>query len=81
MMNQVKLAIDEESWFNKWCRTAEWDSTHRCGRRPIAFFPQPALEEPSALTEVDDMAIDKRKVLQPVLDSIEKGWQITKTDQ
>ena len=24
------------------------------------------------------MAIDKRKALQPVLDSIEKGWQITK---
>ena len=40
---------------------------------PVAFFPQPALEEPSALTEVDDMAIDKRKALQPVLDSIEKG--------
>ena len=45
---------------------------------PFASFPQPALEEPSALTEVDDMAIDKRKALQPVLDSIEKGWQITK---
>ena len=28
--------------------------------------------------EVDDMAIDKRKALQSVLDSIEKGWQITK---
>ena len=28
--------------------------------------------------EVGDMAIDKRKALQPVLDSIEKGWQITK---
>ena len=24
------------------------------------------------------MAIDKRKALQPVLDTIEKGWQITK---
>ncbi len=62
---------------NKWCRTAV-DSTHRSGRRPFAFFPQPALEEPSALTVVDDMAIDKRKALQPVLDSIEKGWQIIK---
>jgi hypothetical protein len=29
--------------------------------------------------EVDDMAIDKRKALQPILDSIEKGWQITKS--
>ena len=28
--------------------------------------------------EVGDTAIDKRKALQPVLDSIEKGWQITK---
>jgi len=45
---------------------------------PVAFFPQPALEEPSALTEVGDMALDKRKALQPVLDSIEKGWQIIK---
>jgi len=78
MMNQVKLAIDEESWFSKWCRTAQWDSTHRCGRGPMAFLPQPALGEAFALTEVDDMAIDKRKALQPVLDSIEKGWQITK---
>ena len=48
------------------------------GRRPVAFFPQPALEEPSAVTEVGDMAVDKRKALQPVLDSIEKGWQIVK---
>ncbi len=45
---------------------------------PVAFFPQPALEEPSAVTEVGDMAVDKRKALQSVLDSIEKGWQITK---
>ena len=29
--------------------------------RPIDFFLQPALEEPSAVTEVGDMAIDKRK--------------------
>ena len=47
-------------------------------RQPVAFFPQPALEEPSAVTEVGDMAVDKRKALQPVLDSIEKGWQIVK---
>src|SRR5262245_16429433 len=48
------------------------------GRRLVAFFPQPALEGPSAVTEVGDMAVDKRKTLQPVLDSIEKGWQIVK---
>ena len=62
--------------------------TNRVGRQggiqpigavgPIAFLPQPALGEAFALTEVDDMATDKRKALQPVLDSIEKGWQITK---
>jgi hypothetical protein len=45
---------------------------------PVAFFPQPALEELFAVTEVGDMAVDKRKALQPVLDSIEKGWQIVK---
>jgi hypothetical protein len=44
----------------------------------VAFFPQPALEKPSAVTEVGDMAVDKRKALQPVLDSIEKRWQIVK---
>jgi len=42
---------------------------NRCGRRPVAFFPQPALEELFAVTEVGDMAVDKRKALQPVLDS------------
>jgi hypothetical protein len=48
--------------------------------RPIAFFLQPALED-RLRSRVDDMAIDKRKALQPVLDSIEQGWQITKPDQ
>ena len=38
-------------------------TTHRCGLRPVAFFPQPTLEERSALTEVGDMAVDKRKAL------------------
>ena len=56
----------------------QWIQPHRCGRRPVAFFPQPALEELFAVTEVGDMAVDKRKALQPVLDSIEKGWQIVK---
>src|SRR4030095_3925739 len=56
---------EQENCVNKWFRTAV-DSTHRCGRADC-FLSSTCARRPSAVTEVGDMAVDKRKALQPVL--------------